>query len=400
MVSVKLKFRPSSVNGKKGRLYYQVICMSKVRQIATNFKITESEWNSDLECVVIGADDSRADYLHHVQNRIECDKRRFMRVINKFSVSNVPFTVDALVNEFNKQSSGITFFSYMEHLIAQFWTHGQFRTSETYRATLNSFKRFRNGADLYFDDIDSEMLISYENYLRTRGLAPNTISFYMKRLRAVYNNAVEDGCANERNLFKKVFTSSEKTVKRAISLRFLRKLKDMDLSCSKNRCFARDMFLFSFYTRGMSFVDMAYLQKKNLKYDVLTYRRKKTGQLLSVHWENCMQEIVERYSSCTSPYMLSIIKNPTDNIRKQYHNALTLVNHNLKAIGRELGLNRPLTMYVARHSWASIARDEGIPITIISEGMGHDSVSTTQIYLASLETQIIDKANKKILKLL
>lgn len=160
------------------------------------------------------------------------------------------------------------------------------------------------------------------------------------------------------------------------------------------------MFLFSFYTRGMAFVDMAYLQKKNLKDNVLTYRRKKTGQLLSIRWEDCMESIVNQYSSLSSPFLLSIIKEPTSNTRKQYHNALTLINHNLKAIGKELGLTLPLTMYVARHSWASIARDEGIPISVISEGMGHDSESTTQIYLASLETQVIDNANKKILKLL
>ena len=113
-----------------------------------------------------------------------------------------------------------------------------------------------------------------------------------------------------------------------------------------------------------------------------------------------MENIVDQYSSLSSPFLLSIIKEPTGNTRKQYHNALMLINHNLKAIGKELGLTLPLTMYVARHSWTSIARDEGIPISVISESMGHDSESTTQIYLASLETQVIDKANKKILKLL
>ena len=121
---------------------------------------------------------------------------------------------------------------------------------------------------------------------------------------------------------------------------------------------------------------------------------------MSIRWEDCMESIVNQYSSLSSPFLLSIIKDPTGNTRKQYHNALTLINHNLKAIGKELGLTLPLTMYVARHSWASIARDEGIPTSVISEGMGHDSESTTQIYLASLETQVIDKANKKILKLL
>lgn len=401
MVSIKLKFRPSSIEGKAGSLYYQVIYMRKVRQVATNFRILQSEWDSELEELIIKDNDSsRSSYLHYVQNHIQYDKKCFNRVVRKLTLSDNVFSVDTVVTEFQKQSSEITLFSYMEKLIGKLWRQGQHRTSETYQATLNSFRKFRDGMDLHFDDIDSELLISYEYHLRAKELSPNTISFYMKRLRAVYNNAVEDGYADNKNPFRKVFTSSEKTVKRAIQLKYIRKLKELDLSYSASKRFARDMFLFSFYTRGMSFVDIAYLQKKNLKDDVLTYRRKKTGQLLSIRWENCMQKIVDQYSSLTSPFLISIIKDATGNTRKQYHNALTLINRNLKEIGKELGLVMPLTMYVARHSWASIARDEGIPLSVISEGMGHDSESTTQIYLASLETQIIDKANKKILKLL
>ncbi len=401
MVSMKLKFRPSTIEGKEGSLYYQVIYMRKARQVATNFRITQNEWNPELEDVIVnGNDSSRTGYLQYVKNNIEYDKKCFKRIVKKLTISDISFTVDTVVDEFQKQSSEITLFSYMEKMIGKLLRQGQHRTSETYQATLSSFRKFREDVDVCFDDIDSEMLISYEYHLRTKELAPNTISFYMKRLRAVYNNAVEDGYAENKNPFKKVFTSSEKTVKRAIPLKFVRKLKDMDLSYSASKSFARDMFLFSFYTRGMSFVDMAYLQKKNLKDCVLTYRRKKTGQLLSIHWEDCMLKIVEQYSSLNSPFLLSIIKDPAGNTRKQYHNALALINHNLKAIGRDLGLTLPLTMYVARHSWASIARDEGIPLSVISEGMGHDSESTTQIYLASLKTQVIDKANKKILKLL
>ena len=400
-VTIKLKFRASSIEGKSGSLYYQVIYMRKVRQVATNFRVAPNEWDSELEEIIIKDDDSsQTCYLQYVQKHIEYDKKCFKRIVKELTLSDAPFTVDTVVDEFHKQTSKITLFTYMEKMIGKLWRQGQQRTSETYQAALNSFRKFRKGVDVCFDDIDSEILISYEYHLRAKGLALNTISFYMRRLRAVYNNAVEDGYVENKNPFKKVFTSSEKTIKRAIPLKFVRKLKDLDLNCSPSKSFARDMFLFSFYTRGMAFVDMAYLQKKNLKDNVLTYRRKKTGQLLSVHWEDCMQKIVDQYSSLTSPFLLSIIKDPDKNTRKQYHNALTLINHNLKAIGRELGLNLPLTMYVARHSWASIARNEGIPISVISEGMGHDSESTTQIYLASLEPQVIDKANKKILKLL
>lgn len=101
-----------------------------------------------------------------------------------------------------------------------------------------------------------------------------------------------------------------------------------------------------------------------------------------------------------SPYLLAIIDNPDEDTRMQYHNVQSLINRNLKAIGDSINITIPLTMYVARHSWASVARNEGIPVSVISEGMGHDSERTIQIYLASLETQIIDKANRKILKLL
>ena len=399
MVSIKLKFRPSTIEGKAGSLYYQVIYMRKVRQIATNFRITQSEWNPELEDLIIKDDDSsRVNYLQYMQNHIEYDKKCFNRIVKKLTISDSPFTVDTIVDEFHKQSFEITLFSYMEKMIAKLWRQGQHRTSETYQATLNSFRKFREGVDVCFDDIDSEMLISYEYHLRAKELAPNTISFYMKRLRAVYNNAVEDGYVENKNPFKKVFTSSEKTVKRAIPLKFVRKLKDLDLSYSPSKSFARDMFLFSFYTRGMAFVDMAYLKKKDLQNGVLVYRRQKTGQQLFIKWEKPMQEIVGKYDTSATPYLLPIIRDMDTDARKQYKNAAHLVNDKLKKIGRQLGLAIPLTSYVARHAWASIAKSKNIPISTISEAMGHDSENTTRIYLASLDTSVVDKANSLILK--
>lgn len=402
MISVKVKFRPSTVDGKEGSLYYQIIYKRVPRQFVTDYKIKTAEWNiysGNLE--FSQADMPRYNYLSTVIQKIEWDKRRFQQIFNRLLSSNKTFTTDDIVQEFQNQASEITLFNYMNNMISRFWEQGQYRTSETYSSTLNSFSEFRNGVDLYFEDMDSNLLLAYEYHLKSKSLSPNTISFYMKRLRAVYNKAIDDGFVENKNLFKRVFTSSEKTVKRAISLKHIKKLKNLDLSYSVSKEFARDIFLFSFYTRGMSFVDIAYLQEKDLKGNVLTYRRKKTGQLLNIQWEYCMQEIVNKYSSSTiSPYLLPIIKRPEGNVRKQYQNVQSLINRNLKNIGKDLNLPIPLTMYCARHSWASIARREGIPISIISEGMGHDSESTTQIYLASLETQVIDKANRKILKLL
>lgn len=277
---------------------------------------------------------------------------------------------------------------------------GKIRTSETYTAALRSFSSFMNDKEVLFDQLNADLFAEYEAYLKSRGNTPNTISFYMRILKAVYNRAVEAGLTEQRHPFKSVYTGVEKTMKRAISLNDLKRIKGLDLSLKPNLDYARDMFLFCFYTRGMSFIDMAYLKKKDLQNGILSYRRRKTGQQLFIKWEKCMQGILDKYPINETEYLLPIITKRNEDYRKQYANELHRVNHLLKKIGKNLNLLIPLTMYVGRHSWASVAKSRNVPISVISEGMGHDSENTTQIYLASLDTTMVDKANKKILDLL
>ena len=157
--------------------------------------------------------------------------------------------------------------------------------------------------------------------------------------------------------------------------------------------------MFSFYTRGMSFIDMAFLKKDNLNGNIITYRRRKTNQLMHIKYENCMKAIVEKYKNKNSEYLLPIIGSTGGiDTRIQYIYAAHNINRSLKALGKRLELPIPLTMYVARHSWASIAKSRNIPVSIISDGMGHESEKTTRIYLASLDNFAVDKANNVIIK--
>jgi site-specific recombinase XerD len=213
----------------------------------------------------------------------------------------------------------------------------------------------------------------------------------------VYNRAVEKEMTAQRYPFKHVYTGIDKTVKRAVSLATIRQIKELDLSSKPSLDFARDMFLFSFYTRGMSFIDMAFLKTTDLCDGILSYRRHKTGQQLFIRWEEPMQEIIDKYPVNENGYLLPIIKSP-DRERLQYRNALRLVNNKLKNIAAAVGLQAKLTMYCSRHSWASIAKSQNIPLSVISAGMGHDSENTTQIYLAALDHAVIDNANDFILK--
>lgn len=401
MISVILKFRPSSIQCKEGYLYYHIRYNGTVRKVATTHCIFSEEWDSKANRIIVKSSSERLNFLESVKRTIHNDIERIKDIEGNFSASSVPVTVDVILSEFHRQKSGPTMFDYLQLIVSRYSRQGKFRTSETYAATLSSFRKFMGNVDIALEDLDSELLETYESHLRQHHLASNTISFYMKHLRAVYNRAVEDGHVVDKHPFRRVTTSIEKTSKRALSLKDIRRIKAMDLNYSPAKCFARDMFLFSFYTRGMSFVDIAYLRKKDLSGGILSYRRKKTNQYLSMLWESCMQDILKMYGADkSSPYLFSIIKDVSANHRKQYLNAMCLINRHLKAIGEDLGLNLPLTLYCARHSWASIARDEGIPLSVISEGMGHDSERTTQIYLASLKTEVIDKANRKILKLL
>ena len=317
----------------------------------------------------------------------------------KVKVKFRPSSADELKAEYSVSRSGNFLFPFMEHLIISLKELGKVRTSETYASALNSFKRFRKGKDLLLDDVDTDVMMAYEAYLLHSGISINSSSFYMRNLRAVYNRAVEKELTVQRFPFRHVYTGVDKTRKRAVPLQVIRQIKEMDLSRKPALDLARNMFLFSFYTRGMSFVDMAYLRKKDLNGNVLSYRRRKTGQQLFVKWEKCMQEIVDKYDTSQSVYLLPVIK-PFSKMdeRKQYIYVAHNINRSLKIIGNRLGLPVQLTMYVSRHAWASIARSKHVPLSVISEGMGHDSEATTRIYLASLDTAAIDKANRMILK--
>ena len=397
MTSIKVKYRPSTVEGKEGSIYFQIIHKRIVRQLNTDYKIFADEWDEKAESVIISG--NRSNTLLCIKERLEWDIARLEKVIRQLEMERRRFTADDVASMFHRMTKEASFFNFMHGVIAQLKQLGKVRTSETYTATLKSFITFREEQDVPLDGITSDLMLLYEAHLKTRGVRMNTISFYMRNLRAVYNRAVEKGLTEQNNPFRHVYTGVDKTVKRAIPIKAIKALKDLDLSMKSSLDFARDMFMFSFYTRGMSFVDMAYLKRSDLKNGIRTYRRRETGQALSIKWEKCMSEIISKYPDNKTDFLLPIIKE-VGNERKQYDNALHLVNYRLKDLSKKLKLQRPLTMYVARHSWASIAKAKNVPLSVISEGMGHDSETTTQIYLASLETSVVDKANKMILGLL
>ena len=291
-----------------------------------------------------------------------------------------------------------SFFHYMSSEVRRMASSGRYSTSRNYATALRSFRTFCSVSNLSFRSVTPSLLSDYENWLKRRGICLNTISCYLRSLRAVYNRGVSQGLAEQTHPFRKVYTGVERTVKRGLGQDVIQRLQALTLSCS-SLSLVRDMFIFSFLACGMPFVDMAYLTKSQIHDGYLVYRRHKTGRRIRIKLQGAMSEIIRRYAVPGRDYVFPVIKSGAGSVQaySQYRSGVSYYNRQLKRLAAMLRLGHGLSSYVARHSWATAARDHNIPLSVISAGMGHVSEKTTMIYLAMLENSKIDSANQRII---
>ena len=399
MTSVKIMFRPSTVEGKEGTLYFRVIHERVARTVFTDCHVFRDEWDDVSSSVIIAGTKERKAYLELTASKLKSDLERLDRIIAEKEALKVKFTADDVVMKYRKQPESMTFSTFIRSMAEKKMAARRYGTAKTYRDALASFSNFRNGEDVPFDALDRETICRYEAWMKDKGLKLNTSSCYLRTLKTLYLKAVDMGLTEDKDVFNRVFTGFATTAKRAITIEAIRKIRNLKLKDGSALAFARDMFMLSFYLQGVSFVDMAYMKKTDIRNGVLQYSRKKTGQAITISWEREMQEIVDAYSHLTknTPYLLPIIRKQDGTEREQYEKAEHNVNRNLKKIGVMAGLHIPLTTYVSRHSWASIMRDMGNDISVISRGLGHEDIKTTQIYLSAIDNSTVMKANKRLI---
>jgi len=394
--SIKLKFRPSKVKGKEGVICLQLIHNRNIKLFRTRFRLFPDEWNNNRENIIFeNSEMERQNHLQSVKTGLDAELKRLNDLILLLEHKG-EYTMKELTDLYISNSFNGYLFPFMDYVIKNLKESNRRKTASIYITAKLSFERFRDGQDILLDKIDNDFMLKYETWLKNPGVMKNTISCYMRTLRSVYNQAVKRGLTTQKNPFTNIFTRNDKTVKRAMSEDIIVKIKNMDLYSYKELALARDLFMFSFYLRGISFVDMANLRKHNVKNGYIIYSRSKTKQILTIKIEPCMQEIISRYELQTiDDFLLPVytIQNK-DNISQ-----LRNYNKRLKRISEMLGLEKSLSSYVSRHSWATIALRKGISVEVISEGMGHENETTTRIYLASLGQSIVDLANAKIITL-
>ena len=267
MATVKVKLRPSSIEGKAGVIYYQITHNRKTQQITTRLRVCPSDWDAEEEKLV-----QTTSNRSMIQNRIDSDVALLRRVIIDIDSSGTDYSVSDVINRYKLPQSHILVLDYMRSQVGQLWATNRLGTAKNYEKTMCSFGEFLGDVRLPLSALTKQVVTDYNSFLIQRGLVRNSVSFYMRVLRAIYNKAVRQKLIEQQHPFTDVYTGIDRTRKRAASESIIVQLHRLELEVGTPLVLCRDIFIFSYCTRGMAFVDIAYLKKGYLQNDRQRYR--------------------------------------------------------------------------------------------------------------------------------
>ena len=407
MASVKHKLKTDkTLKDETHPIVLQVIHNRKRKVFYLGFSAKKSQWDKDKNRIKNNHPDSAL-----IKSRIKNATLLLKSIIAEFENKHELFSLEDIEKKYKLSGSDEMFFSYVDNIISAMKGSGKKGNSIVYQNCRDSVLDYTGRKEILLDSIDYQFVKNYQKHLegktvvinkgkeneRIKKLSVNTISVYLRTLRAIINRAIKEGLIEESSYpFKNISIKTQKTRKRAVNKDVIKMVEDLEVD--KSLQLYKDLFMFSFYNRGMNFVDMAYLKVKNIQAGRINYYRQKTGQYFSIKITDKAKQIIDRYSDLKNPeaFVFPIIYRKGKEYL-DYKNAMRLMNKKLKKISEILKLDVPLTTYVSRHSWATIAKRSGISTAVISEGLGHESEETTQVYLDSFENDVLDDANELII---
>jgi len=262
-----------------------------------------------------------------------------------------------------QENADFGFITYANSRVEKLQDEGRYDAANKLKMYLRKFVTYLGKNEVPFKDFDALLMRNYHTWLENQRLGRNTISLYIRNLKRVYLLAVDDGLAKESNPFEGMDVSYRvKKERNGLTLDEVKRLRDMDFGGEhQSVIFARDIFLFSLYARGMRSDDIFRLTRRNILDGQLTYRQNITGKEISIPWEPLLQEIADRYKRKDSTRLFPVITAKTPREQwKQYDGILHRINYNLKKLGEMMELDYPLNLTVARHSWESMMRSVSI----------------------------------------
>ena len=299
----------------------------------------------------------------------------------------------------------VSFTGFMNEVIEELRREGRYSTAHIYKYALYAVTGFVGGGEIFFGALTRHWLKRFECHIEGLQRSYNTISTYVRVLRAVYNRAVDrELIRGEFRLFAGMKTGVYTERKLAVTAGQMKQLLKTDhrtefpAAVSKSQDFLALMLLL----QGTPFVDLAHLRKCDLNGDLLVCHRRKTGTELCVKVVPEAMRLIERYRNTdpSSPYLLDILDagQEGESAFYGYCERLRELNRNLSLLPALCGMKGlKVSSYTARHTWATLAKYCQVPEEIISEGLGHSSLEVTRTYLKSFEGNELAKANRIII---
>ncbi len=389
---------------KKDGAYPIILRLSHNRKtipIATGYSVLEKEWDYKNRCI-------RKSYkgvssVSRLNNLLAKKKSDAMEVITKLEEQNeLSFlSITQVKAHIAKRQSSNSFFAFGEKLVEEMKAAQQFGNATVYKGALDFLKRHSHGNDLSFLDINYDFIKKLEISHLSKGNSPNGLSVYLRTIRAIYSKAIKAKLvAKEAYPFEDYKIKTVPTRKRALSAEGIEKIINLPLEPTHECFYARNYFLASYMMYGMSFIDLAFLKKENIIDGRIKYQRKKTSANYDIKINEALFEILNFYMEAdkANDFVFPIIKR--ENLEDQIKDAKWArkrYNKKLKELAKLCKIEETLTSYVSRHTFASKANTLGIPVTAISNMLGHKKLSTTQIYLANLSSTALDDFNEQVL---
>ena len=372
--------------------------------VALGMSVEPHYWDKNSELVLPNCPERAA-----LQSQIDNALAGYRKKIQRLEALDIPVTFDTLFETNKSRHAGITIEDGFNAEIERLESLGKITSATKHKYALQVLDGYKP-TTIALEAIDLDYLKGLELYLRQRGNKDNSIATRFAIFKAIYNKAVKEGKVtvkqNPFTLFQ-VGSLWAKTRKRAIDKDDIQRLIDLEIAdghTTEYRRLARDLFLFSYFTAGMNFGDIARLRYKDIVKGRVNYSRHKTQKLLSFQLVPNALQIIEKYSRANhaqEDYIFPILDRSEHKTAQQIfnrlHKVLRKVNRELKTLGEQIGLEMPLTTYVARHTYATVLKRSGVSVALISESLGHSDLSTTQIYLDSFENSQIDAAMQNLL---
>lgn len=395
-------FKGKLLKDGKSPILLQITNNRKTFRLSTNYRVEKKYW-----------DDKTGRFKRSLTNYQK--KNTILRnlvskaedVFDEIRKQDKAFSPKLFKDLFAGRKKQMTVYDYMQELIDNFKDRGKVNTAHTYVVLRNQlFKFYGKRKVLLFSDIDLRLLNKFETYLLKRGCSGGGISNYMRTLRSTYNKAIDDEYAEEKyypfstNRKRKGYVISKlksTASPRALSLSDMEKYKAFDYDGFLMLKDSYLLFLFSYYSRGMNFVDMAYLKKTDIVNGRLRYFRQKTGGKFNIPISENLQKILDEFSDVDTEYVFPILDELHKSSTQQKYRikkCLKKMNSDLKEIGAILHLEIKLTSYVARHTYATTLKRKKANIGFISQAMGHADIQTTKAYLENFENEEIDKLDE------